>query len=320
MKLRTEIKIAHFVPGMEHGDRVLALGSCFAELVSGRLAGAKFKVTSNPTGILFNPLSIAAAIENYVSRRVVPREELRFGHGLWFHDDFHGSFSSSTPEAALLGMNVGLQAGTNALRESDRVIVTFGTAWVYEREGRVVANCHKQAAACFQRRRSTVEQIVERFSSLLDGPLKEKLVIFSVSPVRHVGDGLEENSIGKAVLRLAVAELCERHANARYFPAFEILMDDLRDYRFYADDLVHLSSQAAQYIWERFVECALSDGARALLPRIEAIMAATRHRPLHPDGEEFRAFCRRQLEAIAALPEVDFRAEKARFEREITNF
>ena len=207
------------------------------------------------------------------------------------------------------------RAGASALREADRVILTFGTAWVYELRstGEIVANCHKQPAELFRRRRLTVEEIVARYDDLQAGPLAGKQVILTVSPVRHLGDGLPDNFLSKATLRLAIDEICRRHADSAYFPAYEILTDDLRDYRFYADDLVHPSQQAQQYIWELFTAATLTEEARRKLPQVEALTTAAGHRPLHPESDEYRRFCRKQLEIIESLPEIDLSREKEFF-------
>ncbi|MDE7069810.1 MAG: GSCFA domain-containing protein [Alistipes sp.] len=319
MKFRTEIRIAPSEVRIGYENRMLALGSCFAEHLSARLAEAKFRIASNPTGVLFNPLSIAAALETFLAPRPVAEEELHTHRGLHFHYDFHGSFSDDDPHRALARMNAARAAGAEALRQADRLILTFGTAWVYElREtGEAVANCHKQPTTLFRRRRLSTEEIVARFGKLLSGALADRQVILSVSPVRHLGEGLADNFASKATLRLAVEELQRRHANAVYFPAYEILMDDLRDYRFYADDLVHPSAPAIEYIWELFTQSCLTERARALQPQIRAVATAARHRPLHPGSEAHRDFCRRQLEAIAALPEADLSAEREFFERQM---
>ncbi|MDE5730053.1 MAG: GSCFA domain-containing protein [Alistipes sp.] len=319
MKFRTEIRIGPLGTAIGYENRMLTLGSCFAEHLAARLAEAKFRIASNPTGVLFNPVSIAAAIETFLAPRPVAEEELHTHHGLHFHYDFHGSFSDDDPHQALARMNAARAAGAEALRQADRLILTFGTAWVYEltETGRAVANCHKQPAALFRRRRLSPDQIAERFDGLLQGPLADRQVILSVSPVRHLGEGLADNFASKATLRLAVEELLRRHANAVYFPAYEILMDDLRDYRFYADDLVHPSAQAVEYVWELFSQAALTEQARVLLPQVRAVVAAANHRPLHPGSEAYRDFCRRQLVAIAALPEADLSAEREFFERQM---
>ncbi len=315
MKFRTEIETSPLGVQIGYENRVLTLGSCFAAHIAEKLAGAKFRVTANPSGILFNPLSIAAAIRSYADSVPVTREELGYDGDVWYHFGFHGDFSAPTAEEALGRMNAARQAGTEALRTSDRVILTFGTAWVYEREGEVVANCHRRPAAEFSRRRLSVGEIVGTFAKLIEGPLAGKQIILTVSPVRHIGDTLAGNAVSKAALRLAAEELKQRFNCVEYFPAYEIVTDDLRDYRFYADDLVHPAPQAVAYIWEKFTAAALSDRARNLLPEAEAIAAAAAHRPRNPQGEAHRAFCRRQLERIAALPEMDFQSEAEYFRR-----
>ena len=313
MKFRTEIEPPQLNLRIGYQNRILALGSCFATHIAERLAAAKFQVVRNPSGILFNPLSIAAAIRSYAASTPVTREELGFDGEVWYHYDFHGDFSAPTPDEALRRMNTARQAGAEALRTSDRMLLTLGTAWVYEHDGRVVANCHRRPATEFVRRRLSVAEIVETLAGLFEGPLAGKQILLTVSPVRHLGDGLAGNAVSKAALRLAVEELTARFPQVDYFPAYEILTDDLRDYRFYADDLVHPSPQAIAYLWERFAEAALDDEARRLLPEVEAIVAAAAHRPRNPHGEAHRAFCRRQLERIAALPGIDFQRESVLF-------
>lgn len=313
MKFRTEIEPAPRSVRIGYDNRILTLGSCFAAHIAGRLAAAKFHVIENPSGILFNPLSIAAAIRSYALPAPVFREELEFDGEMWYHFGFHGDFSAPTADEALRRMNAARQAGAAALRTADRVILTLGTAWVYEREGQIVANCHRRPAAEFTRRRLGVAEIVGSLAPLIEGPLAGKQILLTVSPVRHLGDGLEGNAVSKAALRLAAEELKQQFRCVDYFPAYEILTDDLRDYRFYADDLVHPAPQAIAYVWEKFVQTALDDRARQLLPEVEAIVAAAAHRPRNPHGEAHRAFCRRQLERIEAIPEVDFQRESTLF-------
>ena len=313
MKFRTEIEPLVTDLRIGYRNRILAIGSCFASHIADRLAAAKFHVVKNPSGILFNPLSIAEAIRSYAAAQPVTRQELGFDGELWYHFDFHGDLSAPTADEALQRMNAARQAGAEALRTADRVILTLGTAWVYEHDGHVVANCHRRPAAEFSRRRLTVDEVVESLTEIIEGPLAGKRTLLTVSPVRHRGDGLSGNAASKATLRLAAEILTERLPQTVYFPAFEILLDDLRDYRFYADDLVHPAQQAIAYLWERFTEALLDDEARRLLPDVEAIVAAAAHRPRNPRSEAHRTFCRRQLERIAALPGIDFRAESTLF-------
>ena len=188
MKFRTEIEITSLGVKISYENRVLALGSCFAAHIARKLAGAKFRVAENPSGILFNPLSIAAAIRSYADPAPVTRGELGFDGEVWHHFGFHGDFSAPTADEALQKMNAARQTGADALRTADRIVLTFGTAWVYERQGEAVANCHRRPAAEFSRRRLSVEEIVETFAELIEGPLAGKQIILTVSPVRHTGD------------------------------------------------------------------------------------------------------------------------------------
>lgn len=316
MKFRTEITPAPLPAKIGYDSRVLSLGSCFADTIARRLRTAKFNLTANPTGILFNPLSIADAIDRFTDARAVPAGELQAGPEGWFHDDFHGSFTRPDPAEALAGMNRAVAAGSRALQSCDTLLVTFGTAWVYERcdTGRTVANCHKQPHTAFRRRIASAEEIVRRWSALLAGPLNGRQTIFTLSPVRHLRDGAADNSLSKATLRVAIAELTARHSGCAYFPAFELLTDDLRDYRFYADDLIHPSEQAEQYVWEKFVEAALPAETRRTLERIEAVVRSARHRPLHPESDAWQRFAAQQLAEATALERetgLDFSTEKA---------
>ncbi len=319
MKFRTEIAVRPFAPEERIGyaNRILALGSCFASETASRLCRLRFRCTAHPTGILFNPASIADALEDYAAARPAARGELHRTDGVWHHFGFHGSFSGTDPDAVLDAMNRARHLGAEALRAADRVLLTFGTAWVYERDGRAVANCHRRPAAEFVRRRLTVTEIAERYGALLRGPLAGKRVILTVSPVRHLADGLEGNAASKAVLRLAADELAAAHDTVRYFPAYEAVLDDLRDYRFYADDMAHPAPAAAEYVWEKFAAAALDDPTRALVERVRRIVEAAEHRPLHPDSEAYRAFCRARLAEIDTLPEMDFAKERAFFARNI---
>lgn len=315
MKFRTEIEIAKIAEGIDHTDKVFALGSCFAESISERLHRAKFSVATNPFGVLFNPLSIASAIERLEGTKAFAVCDIREGRECFFSFDAHSSLDGKTHTEIFANLNQAVAQGSKALHEAEWVILTFGTAWVYEREGRVVANCHKQPASEFERRRLSVEEIVELYRTLFDGVLRDKKVIMTVSPVRHVGDGLQENSVSKAILRLAVEELVTKYENAHYFPSFEILIDDLRDYRYYAEDLAHPSKMAVEYVWERFCEYALTDKARELLPKIEQIVSAAEHRPFNPESDAHRAFCRKMLAKAEEIDDIDFTLEKEAFER-----
>ena len=316
MKFRTKIEITPLQNAIGYDSRIFTIGSCFAQNIAARLRQAKFMVTESPTGILFNPLSIANALNRYTEATPPRCEDLVFNNGLWHSFEAHSSLSSASQSTTLDNLAKAIASGNEALRSADCVVITFGTAWVYTLpNGETVANCHKFASSNFTRRRLTVEEITETFVKLCSETLGDKNIILTVSPIRHLSDGLSENSLSKSILRVAADEICRRCDNATYFPSFEILNDDLRDYRFYAEDLAHPSQQAVDYIWEKFVAAALNNSAKALLSHIEKIVAAASHRPFNPDSEEYAQFCRRNIEAIEKLPNIDFSEERKLFKR-----
>ena len=321
MKFRTEITIEPLDNRLKYGDSLLSIGSCFAENMAQRLRQAKFNAVSSPTGILFNPLSIASTINRFAEAAAPSAEELVFNNGLWHSFDAHSSLSSPSKEATLEALTKAITEGHNALKQASHVIITLGTAWVYTLEnGTVVANCHKFPHSHFTRRRLSVEEVVQALELLCSKTLSGKHIIFTISPVRHIADGLAENTLSKATLRVAVDIVCSRCSNAHYFPAYECLNDDLRDYRFYADDMVHPSQQAVEYIWEKFTEVAIEEKSRALMPQVAKVVAAASHRPFNPESREYAAFCRNNLRLIEELPNIDFSEERAIFERYSDNF
>ncbi|WP_304719744.1 GSCFA domain-containing protein [uncultured Alistipes sp.] len=318
MKFRTEINVAPLGLGLGYADTVLLFGSCFADEMRRRMQELKFRAEGNFTGPLFNPASVAALLRRAQDPAPATLAELRQdADGWWFHYDANTLLSGPDPAAVLGRYNDALDRLRRLLPAARCLVVTFGTAWVYrlKESGRIVANCHKQPQTLFDRTRLSVEEIAAEWSQLLAGPLADKEVVFTVSPVRHLGDGAEGNSLSKATLRVAVGELTERFGHAHYFPACELLADDLRDYRFYADDLVHPSPQAVGYIWEKFAGAALSDEAQALLPEVERLVAQSLHHPRRTDSDAWQELCRRtvgRMEALRRSAGIDFSQEIAR--------
>lgn len=307
------------------GDTVFMVGSCFSEHIARRLGAAKFDVVSNPAGVVYNPLSIETVI-NMVSsgRRINPEElcEEPYG-GVWSSFLFHGGFSDTDPVRAADRMNRSLDMARGVLERATTVVVTLGTSWVYElvSDGTVAANCHKFPASHFVRRRLTVAETAACLGRLLDGPLKGKKTVFTVSPVRHLKDGGAGNCVSKAALVVAVDEVCGIYPDACYFPAYELLHDDLRDYRFYDTDMVHPSATAVDYVWDRFCGWALSDRARGLAGEMERVNAALGHRPLNPGSSAYADFLgslRGRIGRLAAsYPEVDFSEEFNRLDEKV---
>ncbi len=228
--------------------KLLMMGSCFTTEVGSRLAADGRDVCINPTGNVYNPLSAARTLLNLAEGRRYDESELIEVQGLWRSLDHHTRLADANRAEALRKVNESMRVGGEALREATHVIITFGTAWVFERQGRVVCNCHKLPAREFVRRRLTVEEIVAAWQPLIDR-WPDKQFVFTVSPIRHLADGLHGNQLSKATLLLAIDQL----TGADYFPAYEIVLDELRDYQWYAADRVHPSAEAVALIHSRFI-------------------------------------------------------------------
>lgn len=269
-------------------DRILMLGSCFSDEIGRRLSEAYMDVTCNPTGTLYNPLSIVDAITNQQPIELVQH------NGLWHSFRHHGDFSGPDYEATKARCEDGVRHLQQTMREATTIIVTFGTAYVYERSGAVVANCHKFNEQEFVRRRLSCDEIVQAWLPVLQ-QYADRHWIFTVSPIRHVRDGLHANSLSKAILLQAVERLCEA-TGAEYFPSYEIMMDELRDYRFYADDMCHPSGLAVDYILERFTDTYMSAQTMERMRMCRKLWQMEHHIPLHPDSAEAEAF-RQKVEA-----------------------
>lgn len=321
---RTEFPVHRANFSIDHQHPLLLVGSCFTEHMGARLTAAKFPVAVNPFGIVYNPASVARSLERlWASSQPFPEAEVFENQGLWHSWDHHGHFSQPDRTTMLEGLNRAYAASAQQLRRTQRLLLTFGTADVFSLTGtgQIVANNHKMPAASFQQRRLEVDEIVRDVAVILQKIIAEQpdfQVILTVSPVRHLRAGAVENQRSKATLVLACAALCERLPFATYFPAYELLLDDLRDYRFYAADMVHPSEVAVHYIWQHFADTFFAPATQRLMARIEQVRLAARHRPFHPDSPQHRTFTQAQLAAIAdltaAYPSLDFTAEIAHFQ------
>lgn len=271
----------------DHKSHFMLWGSCFADHLRNYLELELYDVTASPYGIMYNPLSIAEGMERLLEGREPREEELLQEGGRWHSMMHHGSYSHSSREEALGAMRRDFDRSRGALRETDLLILTFGTAWVYEMEGVVVNNCHKLPASRFTRRRLSVDEIVERWSSLIEELTEcypDLRILMTVSPVPHYRDGAHESRLSKAVLLLAIDQLVHLFPHSvAYFPAYEILQDELRDYRFYAEDMAHPSDLAVSYIMERFRETYLKEETSEVLRSWLRVRGQLTHRPLTDD-------------------------------------
>ena len=296
MKLYTSVDIAPLETKIGYQDPILLLGSCFADNIGDKFSEHYFQATVNPYGTLYNPASIATSLLP-ISSNLLP---ICYHNGLWHSMMHHGSFSHTNKEEVLRRCQESREVMSNALKEASTIIITFGTAWVYEWNGEVVANCHKLPANQFVRRCMTVEEIVAVWQPIVES-MPDKHWIFTVSPIRHVKDGLHANQLSKAILLQAIDNLISNSASGptsnsvvvSYFPSYEIMLDELRDYRFYAEDMVHPSQVAVDYIWQRFVDTYMTADTQNEMRLLHQLWRDRHHRFLHPETEEAKVFAER---------------------------
>jgi hypothetical protein len=284
----------------------MAIGSCFASHIGSRLERLKFNLLMQPSGIVFNPASIHQSIQQLLEKYTFSEHDLFEHQGLWHSYWHHSVFSGIDKQQVLNNIQQEAAVAQAFLAKTNRLILTFGTAYAYHHLAQdiIVANCHKLPANVFLKKRLAIEEIIHLYISLfqiLKNRNPDIKIILSVSPIRHTKDGIVENQRSKAILLLATEALCQHFDFVHYFPAYEYLMDDLRDYRFYSDDLVHPSDMAIEYIWQQFQTAFFDTATQTFNQQIEKIKKALAHRPLHPQSAAYQAFQQKQLTAIADL-------------------
>ena len=319
MNLQTKITVAAPDFSIDYNSRLMMLGSCFAENMGSKFSYYKFDVDVNPCGIIYNPLSVANVLRLIVEGKQFEKSDLRQVGGKWVSLYHHGAFSSTDPDECLRRINDRLTKATGELRTLDLLVITWGTAWVYKYipENIIVSNCHKIPSREFERSRLSVEDIVREYLVLIER-LREinpgLRILFTVSPIRHWKDGAHGNQLSKATLLLAIDRLREEIQHVYYFPAYEIVLDELRDYRFYAEDMLHVSGFTVDYIWERFLYSFISPEVFGLMNQIGRINKGVAHRPFEPQSEEYQRLVKKMLAEIAMIsrsyPMIDFSEEK----------
>ncbi len=308
MEFRTIVNPSQLDEKLGYKAKTLFMGSCFATNIGELLQERQFPVMVNPFGVLYNPFSVAQSINTLLAGKPFTEEQLLFHSGLWSSFYHHSSFSSPDKEICLQQINTSLEEGFQFLRSASFLVITLGTTWVYQhRKGRmVVANCHKVPSKEFDRMPMSEEEIVQLMGYAIL-KLREELpnlkIILTISPIRHWKDGAVQNMISKATLIMAAQKLCVAFPSCSYFPAYEIMMDDLRDYRFYAEDMLHPSDQAIAYIFEKFRSCAIDEESNAIMNEVEKLVKATKHRPFNPNGEDYQKFLSNHLKQTQALQE-----------------
>jgi len=305
MQFRTQLEpsLSKAKFSLEHN--IFSIGSCFADTMGQRLSTNKFNTLSNPFGIIFNPVSIAELLDLCLTNQQ-PSEDLYLeSGGVHSHYLFHSSFSGLSKQEVALKIQGALSSTKSFLQKSNWLILTLGTAMVYQRisDGRVVANCHKQPAAQFVKRILSRKEILSSLTPVFEQlrQLNPKMnILLTVSPVRHSKDTLEVNSASKAVLRL-VCETLRQKEFVHYFPSFEIVMDDLRDYRFFESDLVHPNKQAQDYIWDIFQTTYFDPETRSIVDNWVNISSKLNHKPFHPSSQNHQLFLTKLIKSLADI-------------------
>lgn len=326
----TEVNIPDFGWRIDYQHKISMLGSCFTENIGLKLENLKFQIDQNPFGIIYNPESIATSLSRLIDNQLYAEHDLFEQNGIWGSFDHHSRFSSVDIKNTLEKINSRLSYSSQHLKNATYLLITFGTAWVYERKktGKTVSNCHKFPASDFKRFRLGSNDIAERYQHLLTELWKfnsNLKILFTVSPIRHWKDGAIENQLSKSSLLLAVDHLVKSFGKEKcaYFPSYEIMMDELRDYRFYAPDLLHLNESAIEHIWNKFYNSVFTNETKAIVKDVMKLNKAKGHRVLNSKSESYRKFLLSGLGEIERLtknyPFLNLRDEKIYFERELTD-
>ena len=321
MTFRTEIRVEESATKISHSTGVMFVGSCFASEMAGKMREGLIPVLSNPDGVVYNPASVAVTLRNMIAGKVFTERDLWFHNNKWLSFSHYTDFSSDDKEKCLDRIN-NTGSARQFLKKAEYLFVTFGTARIYRRvdNGEVVSNCHKIPASFFKRELLTVDSIVIDWSLLLEELKKFNpglKVVFTVSPIRHWKDGAHGNQISKSTLFLAIEELQKHPTEPTYFPSYELMMDDLRDYRFYNTDMLHPSAAAIDYIWEKFCKTYLSEPTFKLWNEISSITQASRHRIMSDSKTEITEFSKTMLKKISDIEKkshsIDFQTLKKYF-------
>lgn len=323
---RTPITVKKLPLTIDYNSKLLALGSCFASNMGLRLKDLKFETMINPFGTLFHPLSILKLIRLALENDEPLPEHYLEWKGLCFHYDLHSDHFASNKLALQNDLKKLLFEVRNYIVETDVLLLTFGTAFIYrlKSSNAYVANCHKQAAGLFEKELSDpvlLQQEFEACYQLLKTCNPNLKIILSISPVRHIKDGISENTVSKSILHILRHRLCNDCEDVQYFPAYEMMIDDLRDYRFYKQDMLHPSALATDYIWDHFSKVVMDSETKTLMKNVSDIKQALDHKALHPKSTDHRIFLEKTLEKINRLGRhVDFSNETSMLQTKIADF
>lgn len=301
-----QLNITPLPKQISHNSKILLTGSCFAEHIADKLQEHKFDVLSNRHGVIYNPYSIVESLNSYIEGKMYNDEDLFHLNEIWNSWEHHTRFSHIDKEEALRSINHSQGTASHFIREATHIIISLGTAFYHslKESGKIVSNNHKAPSQWFDKKLAETNDIVNLFTATIH---KIKNVnpgvhfIFTVSPVRHIREGLVENNRSKGRLLDAVHAICEQNERAYYFPSYELVTDVLRDYRYFKDDMVHPDSKAVDYVWKQFINVSMNDDTKSLLSKIEDINTASLHRPRFPETEQHRKFKKSYADKVAAL-------------------
>ncbi|MFC6096861.1 GSCFA domain-containing protein [Flavobacterium qiangtangense] len=309
MQFTTPIPIKKSNRQIDYNSKIVSLGSCFAVNIGEKFERYKFQNSVNPFGILFHPLALEKIISKAILKDEFSKEDIFFHNERWHSFDVHSDLSASDEAQFLKTLNVNLKSLYNDLAESSHIIITLGTSWIYRKveTNSVVANCHKVSQNQFKKELLSVEDIKSSLDKIIDkisSVNKKAKIVFTISPVRHIKDGFVENQWSKANLISALHQTLQSehcNLNTSYFPSYEIMMDELRDYRFYAEDMIHPNQTAIDYIWNRFSETWISEEAFSVLQEVENIQKGLNHRPFNAESEQHLIFLAKLQQQISVL-------------------
>ncbi|NQZ75651.1 MAG: GSCFA domain-containing protein [Ekhidna sp.] len=296
---KVEFKIPSSPTKINIKDSILLMGSCFSTEIDNRLAENKFQSLSNPFGTIYNPISLFKLLSNKVENNRIVESQ-----GVFYHWDSHSVVSSLSKEKTVDLFQEKRQETEAYIKQVNYLIITLGTAIVYEHKNSVVANCHKIPNSEFSKRFLDQKEIIDSFSNLHKylSRINDKLeIILTVSPVRHQKDGLIDNNRSKSILLDSTHKIADGYKNVNYFPSYEIVIDELRDYRFYKSDMVHPSEEAINYVWEQFNTCYFDDETKELIIEWGKLKAGLKHKPFHPDSEAHQTFLRKTIAKLEIL-------------------
>ena len=308
MKLQTKIPLKRKTQNLiDYQSNILLLGSCFSENIGDKLSYFKFQSTQNPFGILFHPKAIENLITNTSNKKVYSSDDLIYQNEIWHSFDAHSSLSSASENELLNKLNVAISLTNKKIKEASHIVITLGTSWVYRyiEIDTIVANCHKIPQKKFLKELLSVSEISEslaRSISLIKSMNSDAAVIFTISPVRHLKNGFIENTQSKSHLIAAIHTLVNEQ-DVSYFPSYEIMMDELRDYRFYAEDMIHPNKTAINYIWRKFIDTWFSEETKSIMKEIDEIQKGLLHRPFHEDSKLHQQFLLKLEQKKSSLQE-----------------